>query len=117
MANPQHITELSSGAASWNKWRGEHPTVKPDLEGIAIDPSSNLSGFNLSNANCRYVNFGDCNLTAAKLSQASLQGADLSAVNGFLIPSQFAGADLAGAKLPASVTAALSGLETARAIS
>ena len=31
MANPEHLEILKQGVEQWNKWREEHPDVRPDL--------------------------------------------------------------------------------------
>jgi hypothetical protein len=30
MANPEHVKILEQGVGQWNKWREEHPEVRPD---------------------------------------------------------------------------------------
>ncbi len=52
MANPEHLEILKQGVEQWNKWRKEHPEVRPDLSGADL---------------CR-----------ANLSEADLSGADLA---------------------------------------
>ena|SRR5208283_1896327 len=72
MANPEHIAILKQGVERWNKWREEHPEVRPDLGGAELGK----------------VDFG-----GNKLSEADLSGADLSGAN-------LSGSDLDGATLP-----------------
>jgi hypothetical protein len=31
MANPEHLAILKQGVEEWNKWRGEHSELEPDL--------------------------------------------------------------------------------------
>lgn len=36
MANPEHVSILESGVASWNKWREDNPHIEPDLSGVKL---------------------------------------------------------------------------------
>jgi len=33
MANSDHLRILSSGVGEWNRWRENHPRIRPDLSG------------------------------------------------------------------------------------
>ncbi len=81
MANPEHLAILKQGVEEWNKWRAEHPDVRP-----------NLSKAELLEADLRGAHLSMARLGGARLSTANLRGADLSGANLSL-------ADLSGAKL------------------
>jgi uncharacterized protein YjbI with pentapeptide repeats len=124
MAQEQHLKMMSEAIqkhdiAVWNKWRQEHPSVRPDLsktdfrrvdlknadlQGVIFD-DANLRGTDFSNANLRGAEFhranlvlthlGAANLTEADFSGANLCDADLSGAN--LCEANFSGAVLVGA--------------------
>lgn len=91
MANPEHEKILRCGVTAWNEWRRKHPTVRPDLEGIALDFE------NLRNINFRDANFRNAWLLGAHLTNADLSGADLW--NATLTLVDLTNADLSGADL------------------
>jgi len=101
MANPEHLAILRQGVEQWNKWREEHPDVRPDL-GEANLSEADLRQTNLSQADLRRTNLRRTNLTKAQLSGANLnranvRGANLSAAS--LRGAVIHRADLSGAKL------------------
>ena len=55
MANEEHLALLKQGVEVWNRWRGEHPEVRPDLFKADLRQAhlsrANLSGARLSRAN------------------------------------------------------------------
>jgi uncharacterized protein YjbI with pentapeptide repeats len=121
VANPDHLAILRQGVDAWKEWRTSNPHIEPDLRDISL-PEANLSGFDLSGAGMRRADFrcarfDNCNLAGADLRDAVLRGADLSGVGGLLQPEQLAGADLAGAKLPDSLTDLFKHLDVAKKIS
>jgi TIR domain/Pentapeptide repeats (8 copies) len=76
MANPEQLKILLQGVEHWNKWRKEHPEVRPnlfeaDLSGI------DLRGADLSDANLRISKLIGANLAGPSLDDANLSGADL----------------------------------------
>lgn len=75
MANPDYLQILKQGVEAWNRWRVEHPDVRPILNGVRLG-YANLSGANLSD-----VNFMDANLEKAYLDNTDLSRAYLRAVN------------------------------------
>jgi uncharacterized protein YjbI with pentapeptide repeats len=91
MANLEHLAILNKGVTAWNKWREEHPYVRPDLSG------AHLSGADLSRANLQLAKLGGANLGGANLSGANLIGAELRGAN--LSEADLAWADLTGANL------------------
>jgi hypothetical protein len=72
MANLEHLAILNKGVTAWNKWREEHPYVRPDLSG------AHLSGADLSRANLQLAKLGGANLGGANLSGANLSLANLA---------------------------------------
>ena len=99
MANPEHLAILKQGVKQWNKWRVDHPPVKPDLgeaqlgerylfpevgEGIhEPEPLGNadLSGARLSVTELSGADLREANLQGADLRGANLFGADLRTAN------------------------------------
>ncbi len=85
MANQEHFDILLQGRETWNKWREQHPGIRPDL--ISADLThKNLSGINLnsvnfSSANLRNTDLNHSNLMGAFLTSANLMGADLSSAS------------------------------------
>jgi len=106
MANPEHLEILKQGVAQWNKWRGEHPDVTPDLSEadlIGADlrearlSRANLLGADLSKADLREANLSGADLSGAFMSGANLFRADLTMSP--LVRANLEGADLSEAKL------------------
>ena len=85
MANPKHLAKLKEGVESWNRWRCEDYSVKPDLS------AENLAAENLRRGPHR----GGPH--SADLTGADLTGANLTAA--YLINADLAGANLTGANL------------------
>lgn len=77
MANLEHIDILRQGINTWNSWRVEHPSIKPDLSGVAF-LWANLEGANLSYTNLSNANLALANLSGADLSWTNLMGANLT---------------------------------------
>lgn len=98
MAKKEHLEILKKGVGTWNKWRRDNPSVKPDLFNV------NLKGANLADVNLSGVNLWEADLNKARLWRADLSGADISFAN-------MGNADLRGASLRESnlVDADLSG--------
>jgi hypothetical protein len=95
------LSLLEQGAASWNRWRKENPTVKPDLSRAYLF-EANLAGVNLSGANLSRACLIGANLTGADLSGADLQGAYASSAKlsqASLYQANLVGADLSQANL------------------
>ena len=95
MANPEHLKILKQGVEKWNKWREEHPDVKPDLNKAALNwvplrgahlweadlCEADLIGAKLAAADFSGAYLGGANLIYAMLSEANLSGAYLGATN------------------------------------
>jgi len=114
VANKDHIQPLmaalaSQSMASWNQWRLENPSIRPDLLGVELADANlsfanlsyadirqaNLSGANLRHANLRHADLHSTNLQKADLREADLCGSILSRAD--LSGSILNGADLSGA--------------------
>jgi uncharacterized protein YjbI with pentapeptide repeats len=91
MANPEHLEILKQSVDQWNKWRKEHPEVRPDLN------KAHLAAADLRGADLRDAFLGEANLEGAKLSEANLTGANLSEAN--LRMANLREATLSGAEL------------------
>jgi hypothetical protein len=101
-----HLAELRKGLDSWNKWRREHPEIRPMLFGAPLR-GENLADFNLCNANlieadlrgARLINtnFHEANLGGAKLNRAKLIGANFCRTD--LYETDLSNANLTGANL------------------
>jgi TIR domain/Pentapeptide repeats (8 copies) len=96
MANPEHLEILKRGVMEWNKWRREHPDVRPDLRGVKLMGAklsgADLIGVDLHHADLMGANLSGVNLSGAKLIFASLAYANLSRAS-------LSGADFANAVL------------------
>src|SRR5271157_35788 len=108
MANLEHLEILKQGVEHWNKWREEHPDVRPDLSGAELQKAY------LSNAQLLGANLYVAKLIAADLGGADLRSADLRRANLYLaklIAADLSGADLSNANLVGAYldTANLSG--------
>jgi hypothetical protein len=101
-----HLAELRKGLDSWNKWRREHPEIRPMLFGAPLR-GRNLTNFNLCNANLIQAdlrgaklintNFHEANLGGAKLNRARLMGANFCRTD--LYETDLSNANLTGANL------------------
>src|SRR5271157_4684645 len=94
MANPEHLKILKQGVEQWNKWRKEHPDIRPGFVGADLEKAG-LSGANLRGANLSVADLSGADLSAADLSRANLGGANLRGAN--LSRAKLGGADLHGA--------------------
>ena len=86
MANSEHLRILERGVKVWNHWRQTHSQIIPDL----------------SNAQLRYANLRNADLSHSRLNQADLHKANLSYANlrnANLRDSRLSQADLHNAKL------------------
>lgn len=96
MANQQHLDILKQGVDVWNKWRKEHPEVRPDLSKADLFISdltwANLQGADISGATLVYTRLNHADLSYAELNTANLTGATLGEAK--LKGTDFSGADL-----------------------
>lgn len=95
MANQQHVDVLKQGVEAWNKWREEHPNIKPDLRGANLvrinlfwvrfseDSAAvaNLANVDFSNAVLSWADLAQANLTNTNLNKADIGGAQLFGAN------------------------------------
>jgi hypothetical protein len=49
MANEEHLKLIKQGVEAWNKWRGEHSDIRPDLSPADLGRAE-LIGADLSEA-------------------------------------------------------------------
>lgn len=91
MANPEHLALLKQGVEQWNRWRVEHPEVKPDLSYADLNHAY-LSKINLSN-----IYLGHADLNYSYLSQADLSYSSLGYAN--LVHTDLVGSELVGTNL------------------
>lgn len=75
MANPEHLKMIKRGVAVWNRWRLEHPEIRPNLR-YADFENADLSYVDLS-----YVDLTFAKLTSTILISANLKGTNLKGVN------------------------------------
>ncbi|MBD2095440.1 pentapeptide repeat-containing protein [Trichocoleus sp. FACHB-591] len=97
----EFLSLLEQGADSWNSWREENPTIKPDLSRAYLF-EANLAGANLSGVDLSRACLIGANLTGADLSGADLQGAYASSAKlnqANLYQANLEGADLSQANL------------------
>jgi len=101
MANKKHLRILKQGVEVWNKWRKEHPNIRPYLSEVDLS-EADLSGALLGGANLRLANFLLADLRGAQLIAVNLNRADLKFANlsrADLIGADLGRADLGGANL------------------
>ena len=100
MADPKHV-KLVRDVQRWNKWRREHPEIRPDLSEAGLSGAylieADLCGANLSGANLSEADLSGAGLSGAGLSRAHLNGANLSEADLFM--ADLSGADLSRAHL------------------
>lgn len=104
MANSEHLSILNEGVLVWNKWRTDHPEIRPDMSGSDLR-GMDLRGANLRQAdfykaNLRGTDFRDADLSEAFLSHVQLDDAKISRAKLYkatLVESSLKGTDLSGA--------------------
>lgn len=77
MSNEEHLTMLERGLAPWNKWREQHPAIRPDLTSANLR-EADLRLFNFAETDFAGTNLSGADLTGANLTQACLTNANLS---------------------------------------
>ena len=110
MADASHLAKLREGIDAWNRWREEHPDVKPDLRDANLS-QTDLSNADLSHVNLHHADLFSANLFRADLVIAYLSGANLSHAN--LSHANLSRADLSYATLSGAY---LSGADLSYAI-
>jgi hypothetical protein len=101
MANPEHSEILKQGVEVWNRWRKDHPDIRPYLVEVNLR-RTNLNGSYLREAclvgvDLRWASLIESNLGKATLLWADLRNADLSGTN--LSEANLQAANLIGANL------------------
>ena len=96
MANEEHLAILKQEVKVWNRWREEHPKIRPDLRGADLS-EADLSGADLRQADLRQADLSGAHLFWVDLSGAHLRGADLSGAD--LRQARLNGAHLSEAHL------------------
>jgi len=96
MANEDHIAQLKiaqlkKGVATWNAWRHENPSIRPNRGGAMLRGAI-LRGVNLSRADLTKADLSEANLRGAILTRAILSSANLSGA--ILKNANFSGAFL-----------------------
>ena len=99
MSNEEHLAILDRGIGSWNKWREQHPAIRPDLTG-AILRKGNLRLFNLAGVDLAGANLSGADLTGSNLTRTILTDTNLGA--SILDLADLTGADLRRADLRGS---------------
>jgi uncharacterized protein YjbI with pentapeptide repeats len=106
MVSEDHLATLRRGIPSWNEWRTVH-SVTPDLSGADLRAtdftSANLEGTNFTRAQLAGATFAEARVGGATFREADLSHADLRGAIG-VTEDKFAGANLAGARLPDTVS-------------
>jgi uncharacterized protein YjbI with pentapeptide repeats len=101
MANPEHLSILKSGVATWNKWRKDHTSIQPNLYEADLR-QANLSGADLSSADLSRADLSRANLNRAILMRVDLREANLNRailMRVDLREANLSGANLSGADL------------------
>lgn len=105
MANRNHLKILKQGVETWNRWREEHPEVRPNLRkaDLAVMDLSgaNFEGADLNRAILSLASLGGVNFTNAYLDEANFRMADLSNADfseAQLLRTDFRDAILSGVK-------------------
>ncbi|WP_017302080.1 pentapeptide repeat-containing protein [Nodosilinea nodulosa] len=96
MGSPTHLVHLKQNIETWNRWRNDNPTIKPDLSEAYLCATA-LCAVNLSGANLHKVDLYSADLWGADLSYADARAANLNSAN--LCSANLAGANLAEAEL------------------
>jgi hypothetical protein len=91
MADAEHTKLIWQGVRTWNSWREENPTIRPNLAGESLfdmdlsyaDLSwANLEEVCLCNSNLNRTTLDNVNLTGAEIGQTIFGYNDLSKVEG-----------------------------------
>lgn len=80
MPNTEHVSIFARGWDVWDRFRQQHPHVRPDLSGtdLASIARGDLMATDLRGADLRGANLRGADLTGADLTGADLTGADLT---------------------------------------
>jgi uncharacterized protein YjbI with pentapeptide repeats len=93
--------DLATELRAHRDWRATKLGPSPDLSGVDLS-GQDLRGVDFTGASLRGANFANADLVDANFAWARLEHADFTGASG-LLGSQFARADLRGARVPTSV--------------
>jgi uncharacterized protein YjbI with pentapeptide repeats len=105
-ANAEHVSVLEQGVYIWNKWRKEHPAIRPHITSLnhpfhskfnlkdlrRIDLSNcDLAGANFDGVDFQDANFEDADLTVVSFNDCNLSNTNLSHafMGSYFKPSSF----------------------------
>ena len=88
-----HVVELRRGRDSWNRWRTDHPEVRPLLFGASLR-GEDFREFNFCNANLIEADLTGAKLIGANFHEANLGGAKLNGHHTKLVGADFCRTDL-----------------------
>ncbi len=77
MAEQEHLGILKQGVEVWNRWRGDHLKIRPNLRGIDFRHSS-LKGADFRAVDLRGARFMEADLTKVDFYHADLSYANLT---------------------------------------
>jgi hypothetical protein len=127
--NEQHLHKILYETTTWNEWRQEHPSIRPDLSNVELNTLASKATLERNNSlfarfqkrTFQGIDLHEADLRGAKIRLFDLGGADLrnADLRGAEIRrSQLEGADLRGADLRNTqlITTDLSGAQFTGAI-
>lgn len=104
MKRESHLQRLGAGVEAWNRWRAEHPGLRPDLRQARL-AEARLAGIDLSKASLEGAILAGADLAGANLCGAALCGAcsEDGGVSGYSLhrdsPEGFGGRNIAWTRL------------------
>lgn len=101
MAEREQAALAEKGVTAWNRWRAEHPGVRPDLGKLHL-VHRKMKGADLYAADLRGADLTGTDLTGADLRRANLAEAKLGGATlkkALILRANLAGASLRGADL------------------
>lgn len=101
MADPEHIAELMKGVESWNQWRKNNPSTRPNLQG------DNLQGADLQGADLQGANLQKAKIGGLKARFAIVDGDTLIDTPLYDRDTDFSGVGLDSARIEGSLKSAL----------
>jgi uncharacterized protein YjbI with pentapeptide repeats len=111
MTNSLNLLKLRDGVTAWNRWRKQHPEIRPNLRRATLSKAklkdADLSDTDLREADLSYADLRDVDLSDADLRKTNLRNADLREAylydadleNASLSKADLRGADLQWAEL------------------
>lgn len=77
MADSGHLQLIKAGAELWNKWRADHPEIRPGFFRANLR-CVNLCGADLTSADLREADLGEATLVRVSVAKANLANANLA---------------------------------------